>query len=101
MLRQSFNDVAAISFVEVYWSEEHSTNVDQEHSCIIESQSYSYILSFGVCAVPIIVLRDLLWIAPMVGEEYSKPNYESLFYSNRTTQKDAQCSVWKSPIIVR
>ena len=49
----------------------------------------------------VLYLRVKLWIAPMVGEEYSKPNYESLFYINRTTQKYAQASVWNVPIIVR
>ena len=56
---------------------------------------------FGGVLFRLLYKGILLRIAPMVGEEYSNPNYESLFYSNRTTQGYALGSVWKSPIIVR
>ena len=57
-------------------------------------------LCFVWCVVPFNVFLDCC-NAPIVGEEYSEPNYESLFYINRTIQKYAQGSWLDIPMIVR
>ena len=44
-----------------------------------------------LCVIPFIGFLDCCG-APIVGEEYSEPNYESLLYINITTQKYAQCT---------